>query len=184
MKNKNLWAPWRYEYLKTLGDDQPAAPAQCFFCDYWNNPDKDQDNFVLWRTQKSLVLLNRFPYTGGHLLVAPADHVGDLQQLAPDTLLELMLLTRDAQTTLTETIKPHGFNIGININRCAGAGLPDHIHIHIVPRWDGDTNLMSVCGDVRVISQSLQELHQNLHETSQKLNLPAVSTPRDEQENK
>ena len=184
MKNKNLWAPWRYEYLKTLSYDQPADSASCFFCDYWNHPEKDQENLVLWRTPKSLVLLNRFPYTGGHLLIAPADHVADLQQLEPATLLELMLLIRDAQKTLTETIQPHGFNIGININRCAGAGLPDHIHIHIVPRWDGDTNLLSVCSDIRVISQSLQELHQNLRETSQKLNLPAASTPRDETENK
>lgn len=175
MNHSNLWAPWRIEYLKSLEKPAPVAEEEpgCFLCRYWNDPQRDKDNLVLWRTHRSMVLLNRFPYTGGHLLIAPADHAPSLDNLTHDALLELMLLTRDAQKVLIDTIKPHGFNVGMNIHRCAGAGLPDHIHLHIVPRWEGDTNFMSVCGDVRVISQGLESLYQELIQAGKKLNLPA-----------
>ncbi len=176
MNHRNLWAPWRIEYLKSLDDSAPADAEKpgCFLCRYWNAPQRDKDNLVLWRTPRAMVLLNRFPYTGGHLLIAPAEHAPTLDNLAPDVLLEIMLLTRDAQKVLSEAIKPHGFNVGINIHRCAGAGLPDHLHVHVVPRWEGDTNFMSVCGDVRVISQGLESLYGELIRVGEKLNLPAL----------
>ncbi|KPK77894.1 MAG: hypothetical protein AMJ79_01720 [Phycisphaerae bacterium SM23_30] len=184
MKNKNLWAPWRMEYLKALGlkhaqkeqPSDPDKPDECFFCNYWRTPDQDQTNLVLWRTRRSLVVFNRFPYTAGHLLLAPARHVGDLLNLDEKSLLEMMLLARDAQKALTEAIKPHGFNLGININRCAGAGLPEHVHLHLVPRWTGDNNFMPVIGHVRLISQVLDELYRQLTEISQRLRLPSVKT--------
>ncbi|MCP4711357.1 MAG: HIT domain-containing protein, partial [Planctomycetes bacterium] len=109
----------------------------------------------------------------GHLLIAPIEHVGTMQDLDHETMLEMMLMTRDGQRVLSEAIKPHGFNVGININRCAGAGLPEHIHMHLVPRWSGDTNFMSVTGDVRVVSQALSELYNQLTEISQRLDLPS-----------
>ena len=173
MKNHNIWAPWRAEYLKSLDDVSDGSPG-CFLCNYWAQPEQDKKNLVLWRTKQCIVLLNRFPYTGGHLLIAPAAHVANLCELEEDILLEIMILARDAQNVLEHVIKPHGFNIGMNINRCAGAGLPDHIHMHLVPRWDGDTNFMAVTGHIRVISQALDDLYKKLYESSKILNLPTV----------
>lgn len=175
MKNKNIWAPWRFQYIKSLDDSGRQTEAgDCFLCNHWTQPNKDRENLVLWRTEKCMVIFNRFPYTGGHLLIAPAAHVPSLADLDEQTLLHMMILARDAQKVLIETIKPHGFNIGININRCAGAGLPDHIHMHLVPRWSGDTNFMDICADIRVVSQALDDLYSQLTEVSQRLNLPAV----------
>lgn len=177
--HNNLWAPWRYEYLKSFSEQEEAGEeAQwqktCFLCHHWANPEQDKENLVLWRTEGCMLLFNRFPYTGGHLLIAPKEHVPSLEEMDDGTLLDMMHLCRDAQRLLSEVIHPHGFNIGININRCAGAGLPDHVHLHIVPRWDGDTNFMSTVGNARVISQSLEELYALLQETSEKLGLPKV----------
>ncbi len=172
MKNNNIWAPWRMEYLRTLEDDPSGRPDGCFLCHYWSRPEEDKKNLVLWRTERCMVLFNRFPYTGGHMLVAPSGHVSSLHDLDDETMLEMMSLARDIQTALTETIQPQGFNVGININHCAGAGLPGHLHLHVVPRWEGDTNFMAVMGQVRVISQGLEDLYRELSAASEKLNLP------------
>ena len=141
------------EYIKSLGGS--ADEGVCFLCHYRDTPGDDADNCVLWRSDATLAVLNRFPYTNGHVLLAPTTHVAGLDEIADDVLSELALRTRDAQRVLSSTLQPHGFNIGVNIGRCAGAGLPGHIHYHIVPRWNGDTNFMSVVGDARVIPQEL-----------------------------
>jgi ATP adenylyltransferase len=120
------------------------------------------------------VVFNRFPYNNGHLLIAPLRHIPTLEQAEPDELREMMALVRDCQKVLTLAIRPHGFNVGMNFGRCAGAGLPEHMHIHVVPRWDGDTNFMSVCSDTDVISQSLTELYDQLSELSRQHQLPGV----------
>jgi len=176
MDNNNIWAPWRFPYLQSLEAEESGQKesGECFLCKYWNEPDYDKKNLVLWRTHRCLVLFNRFPYTGGHLLIAPAAHSDDLDGLDHDTMLEMMLLTRDAQKIIREAIKPQGFNLGMNISRCAGAGLPGHVHLHLIPRWDGDTNFTSTVSHVRVISQALDELYDLLTDISQKLNLPTV----------
>ena len=175
MSNKNIWAPWRYKYLKSLGDSGTNSESKpCFLCRCWAEPQNDRQNLLLWRTKKCMVVFNRYPYTGGHLLIAPTQHVASLEKLDPQALQEMMLLARDGQKVLSQTIKPHGFNIGININRCAGAGLPDHIHMHLVPRWDGDTNFMDICGDIRVISQALDDLYEQLTNASRELSLPTI----------
>jgi ATP adenylyltransferase len=165
----NLWAPWRTKYIQGL-----SKPGGCFICDYLKRPDSDRDNLVLWRTEKSVVVLNRFPYNNGHLLIAPVRHIAELEQADEAELLEITKLIRETQKALSMAIRPHGFNIGMNFGRCAGAGLPEHMHVHVVPRWDGDTNFMSVCSDTKVISQSLEELYQLLIETSQKHSLPEL----------
>lgn len=168
-KNDNLWAPWRMEYIHSLegGPDEDG----CFLCRYWNERDKDAENHVVWRTERAMVVMNRFPYTNGHLLISAAEHVPDLEGLDEASLMEMMRTTRDALRVLKETIRPHGFNVGINIARCAGAGLPDHIHVHVVPRWNGDTNYMAVIGDVRVVPQAIEALHQQLTASASKLRL-------------
>ena len=162
MDRNNLWAPWRIGYIRGITDKS----GECFLCRDVAHPENDDANLVLWRSPLSIVVLNRFPYNNGHLLVAPTRHVADLAEASDEELLDLMKWVRDAQRLLSVTISPHGFNVGINLGRCAGAGLPGHLHVHIVPRWNGDTNFMSVCSDVKVVSQSLAELLEQLRHTA------------------
>lgn len=170
MKRKNLWAPWRMRYIEQL-----AGKKECFICADVSNPQEDSRNLVLWRTKHCIVMFNRFPYNNGHLLISPLRHIGTLQEADSAELLELIKLVRESQKVLELAIQPQGFNIGMNFGRCGGAGLPGHTHIHVVPRWDGDTNFMSVCSDTEVVSQSLSELFGQLKEISAKHNLPDVS---------
>src|SRR5262245_15432069 len=149
-----LWAPWRLAYIA-----KPATPKpdECFICTGLA-ADADRDNLIALRTAQSVVVLNRFPYNNGHLLVAPRAHKGALDQFASDELLDVMETLRRMVAVLQELINPDGFNIGLNLGRAAGAGLPGHLHWHIVPRWNGDTNFMPVLTDAKVISQSLESL--------------------------
>ena len=167
MESKNLWAPWRIPYIQGLDNKN-----ECFICHDLKNKKDDDENLILWRTGNCIVILNRFPYNNGHLLIAPTRHIPDLQQASEQELLEMTKLIREAQKALSLVIKPHGFNIGMNFGRCAGAGLPGHLHIHIVPRWDGDTNFVNVCSDTNVISQSLAELLKQLKQVSSEHKLP------------
>lgn len=167
MKDKNLWAPWRIEYIQGLSES-----SDCFICDCLKTPHDDDKKLVLWRSGKAIVIMNRFPYNNGHLLIAPVRHIGELEQASDEELLELTKLVRESQKALSLAIKPHGFNVGMNFGRCGGAGLPDHFHIHVVPRWDGDTNFMNICADTDVISQSLSELLKQLKQISEKNDLP------------
>ena len=169
MESKNLWAPWRIGYVQGLSEK-----SDCFICDYLKRPDDDDKNLVLWRSSHCVTLLNRFPYNNGHLLIAPFRHIPDLDKANDEEILEMMKLVSQSQKALSLTIKPHGFNVGINFGRCAGAGLPGHLHIHVVPRWDGDTSFMSTCSDSKVISQSLTELFDQLKEISKEQNLPSL----------
>ncbi len=170
-QNRNIWAPWRMEYIASLGGDDDG----CFLCSNRDLPDDDEKNLVLWRGNKTFAVMNRFPYTGGHVLVAPYDHVADLDGLDADAMVEMMRFLRDLQTILTEALRAQGFNVGMNLGRCAGAGLPGHLHLHIVPRWSGDTNFMAVFGDVRVIPESLENLYRLLRTTGDELSLPNLS---------
>ncbi len=166
---RNLWAPWRMSYIQGL-----AESTGCFICRNLANPQDDDENLVLWRTDRCIVVLNRYPYNNGHLLVAPARHIAGLDEADDQELLEMLKLVRESQKALTLAIKPHGFNVGMNFGRCAGAGLPGHLHIHVVPRWSGDTNFMNVCSDTDVISQSLAELLEQLKLASAEHNLPGL----------
>jgi ATP adenylyltransferase len=169
LERKNLWAPWRIKYIQGL-----ARTDGCFLCDALNDPDRDRDNLLLWRTEHAFVVFNKFPYNNGHLLIAPNRHIADLSGADDDELLCLMHLVQDCQKALSLAIHPHGFNVGMNFGRCAGAGLPEHVHIHVVPRWDGDTNYMHVCSDTDVISQGLTELYDQLTDISKTEKLPTT----------
>lgn len=171
-QNRNLWAPWRLEYIHSLRDE--AEPAGCFLCRYRERPGDDACNGVIWRGERCFTLFNRFPYSNGHLLIAPYAHEGLLDALDEPTLTELMRQVRDAQRLLRETTSAQGFNVGMNFGRCAGAGLPDHLHVHIVPRWEGDTNFMPVLGDTKVIPQSIAALLGLMREAAGRLGLPPV----------
>jgi ATP adenylyltransferase len=152
---KELWAPWRIEYFKKPKD------KGCFLCRSFAGK-KDRENLVLKRGRTCAVVINRYPYTGGHVMVAPYRHVASLEAMKPKEMAELMKLTTRAMQALKKCANPHGFNIGINIGEAAGAGLKDHLHVHIVPRWSGDTNFITVMADVRVVPQGLLEVWEQL----------------------
>lgn len=170
--NENLWAPWRMEYIAGIEDNR--AKGGCFLCSYRDRPEDDGANHVLWRSKLSLTLLNRFPYTSGHLLIAPAEHRSDPTDLPVEVWNELGLRIRDALRVLRKTLEPEGFNIGMNLSRCAGAGLPEHVHWHVVPRWGGDTNFMAVTGETRVIPEALEKTDEKFRFAARELGLPAL----------
>jgi ATP adenylyltransferase len=151
-----LWAPWRLAYV--AADKPPPGAEPCFICRGLADDD-DRANLIVLRTPRSAVVLNRFPYNNGHLLVAPRAHKGRLEELTADELLETMDTLRRMVGVLDALMRPDGYNIGLNLGRSAGAGLPGHLHWHVVPRWDGDTNFMPVLADVKVIVQSLDALY-------------------------
>ena len=148
-----LWAPWRMEYVTA-----EHGAGGCFFCDYWRNPADDGKNLVLVRAARCFAALNRFPYNGGHLLIAPEQHTARLADLCDGVLPEMMRLVCAAERILGAELKAEGFNVGFNIGRPAGAGIRDHLHLHVVPRWDGDTNFMPVLDDTRVVPVALEKL--------------------------
>jgi ATP adenylyltransferase len=157
---ETLWSPWRYEYI-TAGGTEPQ-PSGCVFCEIQKSPERDESNFVLHRASHNLVVLNIYPYISGHLLIVPYDHVAELDVLPKETSDELMDLTKRSQTALREVYQPPGFNIGMNLGRAAGAGIADHLHLHIMPRWTGDTNFMSTIGNTRVIPEALPTTYNKL----------------------
>jgi ATP adenylyltransferase len=156
-----LWSPWRSEYIASAGD---ADTTVCVFCKLREEPDNDAANFVLHRASHNYVVLNRYPYISGHLLIVPYEHVGELDAAAKATTDELMDLTKRSQTALREVYRPDGFNVGMNLGRSAGAGIADHIHIHILPRWSGDTNFMTSIGETRVLPEDLATTFGKLRE--------------------
>jgi ATP adenylyltransferase len=161
MSQPSLQAPWRMEYIRSL---EKPDPGKCFFCEALaaNDDAQRKERLVLWVTQYSIVMINRYPYTNGHLLVAPKLHKADLELLSAEETLDLQVQTIEAVKLLKRAMSPQGFNIGINLGRCAGAGLPGHLHQHIVPRWGGDTNFISVVGEVRVIPEAMSKLYDEL----------------------
>jgi ATP adenylyltransferase len=146
---ERLWAPWRLAYVGAPKSDG------CIFCD---KPARDdRANYIVHRGESAFVILNAFPYNNGHLMVAPYAHVSELESLPPSCVNEMMSLCQEAIRALKQVMNPDGFNVGFNLGAAAGAGVKDHLHMHVVPRWKGDTNFMPVLADVRVIPQSLDE---------------------------
>ena len=153
---QRLWAPWRLEYIQSA-DEQPG----CFLCEAAAGGD-DEELLVVKRGERALVLLNKYPYASGHLMVAPHRHTGDFGGLEDAETLELQRLAATALDVLGGTMGPHGFNLGWNLGRVAGAGVVDHVHLHVVPRWEGDTNFMPVLADVKVMPEHLSQTRRKL----------------------
>ncbi len=145
-----LWTPWRYQYV-TKGE----LPSGCVFCAAAGGGD-DRASLIVHRATHNFIILNRYPYTNGHVMVVPFQHVSTLQDTAEEALLEMMRLARECEKHLRATYRPDGLNIGMNLGRSAGAGIAGHIHMHILPRWVGDTNFMTVTGETRVLPEDLQ----------------------------
>ena len=147
---EHLWSPWRLAYI--TGD---RSSSECVFCSALSDPDADE--LVVHRGRTCFVILNLFPYNNGHLMVIPNRHIASLAAATPDELSELIELTRVSEVALTETFAPHGMNMGINLGKPAGAGILDHVHMHVEPRWNGDTNFMTVVGRTRVLPEELPD---------------------------
>lgn len=154
---EHLWAPWRLSYIESAGE----APDGCIF-DELPNADDDRASLILHRGKTAFVMLNAYPYTNGHLMVAPYRHTADLSDLSDVEMLEVQQLVARGIEWVTTAYRPEGFNIGVNIGSAGGAGIPGHLHWHIVPRWSGDTNFMTTVGEVRVLPQSLEESYDRL----------------------
>ena len=154
---QHLWAPWRMAFIKG------EKPAGCFFCEAAGaDPGDDAAHLVLARTGLSLAILNRYPYNNGHLMVAPVAHLANLEDLPRETASDMATLTQRSLRVLRDLLKPQGFNLGINAGKTAGAGVADHVHQHVVPRWDGDTNFMPVIAETKVLNESLTASYQQL----------------------
>jgi ATP adenylyltransferase len=151
-----LWAPWRLAYV--AADKPPVGDDPCFICRGLSAAD-DRAHLIALRTPRSVVMLNRFPYNNGHLLIAPLAHKGRLDELDADEMLESQETLRRMVEVLDRLLQPDGYNVGLNLGRAAGAGLPGHLHWHLVPRWNGDTNFMPVAAETKVIVQSLDALY-------------------------
>jgi len=158
MAKHRIWAPWRLRYVKDARDS-----TECIFCTKPAQGD-DPATLIVHRGRHCYVILNLFPYTNGHLMVAPFEHLGRVQEIEPEVMAEMTGLAQRAMTVLERVYEPEGFNIGINQGRVAGAGVEGHIHLHVVPRWAGDNNYMPVVADTRVMPQSLEESYDALQE--------------------
>jgi len=154
---QHLWAPWRMEFIKG------PRPSGCFFCEAAAaDPSDDGDHLVVARGELALAILNRYPYNNGHLMIAPKAHLANLEDLPVATANDLVALTQRSLRVLRQVLSPHGFNLGINAGKTAGAGVADHVHQHVVPRWDGDTNFMPVVADTKVLNETLTVSYQRL----------------------
>lgn len=153
---QTIWAPWRLKYIQMVGKEEG-----CFFCHH-SRSKNDKKNFVLFRAKHTFCLLNLFPYSNGHVMVAPYKHTGSLENLTERELADILISTRKAKRILKHALKAEGFNIGMNIGRVAGAGVDHHVHLHIVPRWHGDTNFMPIIAGTKVIPEAIEKTYEKL----------------------
>ena len=151
-----LWSPWRYKYVT-----KASADDACIFC-VKAAQDRDEENYIVYRGQHCFVILNAYPYSSGHVMVAPYEHVSTLEAAHPESLLEMMRLTADCERHIRAVYRPRGLNIGMNIGEAAGAGVVGHIHMHVLPRWVGDTNFMTTVAETRVLPELLEDSYAKL----------------------
>ena len=151
-----LWSPWRYQYVS-----QQLPEKGCIFCTKMQQS-CDEENLILYRGLSNYVLLNLYPYTSGHLMIAPYQHIGDLCSADDATWIEMMSLTRRAEQALQKTYRPDGINLGMNLGKSAGAGIADHIHMHVLPRWHADSNFITTIGETRVLPEALEDTYRKL----------------------
>lgn len=151
-----LWSPWRYAYVS-----EADSLKGCIFCDEPAEHD-DRKNYIIHRGRLNFVLLNLYPYTTGHMMIAPYAHIATLEETPGETLQEMILLAREAERSLRVIYRPAGFNLGMNIGECAGAGVAGHIHLHVVPRWPADSNFMTTVGETRVLPERLEDTYEKL----------------------
>ena len=156
-----LWAPWRAKYIESFSNEEKSE--NCLFCEKAKE-DENEKNLVLLKGKTCYIIMNRFPYNSGHLMIVPYKHTANITDLSDEENLDLMNMLKKSINALNKALKPHGFNIGINLGRVSGAGIAEHIHLHIVPRWNGDTNFMPVLSETKVISELLEDTYKKIKE--------------------
>jgi ATP adenylyltransferase len=164
---EKLWSPWRSKYIDTIADKTKNVGGESLFTRIYKE-DRDKENFLLYRGKTSFIIMNLYPYNSGHLMIVPYKQVDNLGALDEETRAEMFHLLDISCKILTDTMKPEGFNIGANIGRCSGAGITEHIHFHIVPRWNGDTSFMAVFDDVKIVSHAMEDVHEKLKKALEK----------------
>jgi ATP adenylyltransferase len=152
-----IWSPWRYDYLASGG----VTPSRCVFC-VGEDRTQDAERLIVFRGNLNFIILNLFPYTSGHLMIAPYDHLDTIARARPEQLAEMMKLSQRAIAILQKLYRPEGFNLGMNLGIAAGAGIREHFHLHVVPRWTGDANFMSVVGETRVLAEELHQTYRRV----------------------
>ena len=157
-----LYTPWRYDYIKGASGEKSGSGQPCIFCTLRDRVEEDEKYFVVHRARRNYIVLNIYPYISGHLMIVPFEHAADLFAISKETSDELMDLAKRAQAVLGEIYHPHGFNLGMNLGQAAGAGVADHIHLHVMPRWTGDANFMTTVGETRVIPEDLRATYDKL----------------------
>lgn len=157
---ERLFSPWRSRYIESF--KTPSENDECVFCSALR-VDEDKERLVVYRSSEAFVIMNLYPYNSGHLMVVPNRHTSDFSSLTKGELSDCMKLLQTSQLALNELVKPHGYNIGMNIGRASGAGIDEHLHWHIVPRWAGDTNFMPILADVKLVSEDMMKHHEFLH---------------------
>ena len=156
-----LWSPWRYDYIKA-DKEADGDSSGCVFCDILNNSASDEENFILHRAEFNFAILNVYPYISGHLMILPYEHLSDLDRAPKETTDELMDLTKKFQSIVRKAYEPHGINLGMNQGKAAGAGVTEHFHMHLLPRWVGDANFMTAIGETRTIPESLKTTYDKI----------------------
>jgi ATP adenylyltransferase len=164
---QRLWSPWRSKYIGTFKNEAKRRKHESLFTAAWKSR-KDSENLILWRGTTCFVIMNRYPYNSGHLMIVPYRQVADFQDLTLVELAEMMQAAQRAIAALKEVMGPHGYNLGANLGRVAGAGIENHVHFHIVPRWNGDTNFMPVLGDTKVVSEEMRKNFKKLQKSFKK----------------
>jgi ATP adenylyltransferase len=164
---EKLWSPWRSKYIESFKPGKEKAD-ECLFCRVVRE-NKDKENYLVHRGKKGYIIMNLYPYNSGHLMVAPYAHVGKLNELNDEEVLDCMNLVNLGCKILDESIFPQGYNIGMNVGRVAGAGIENHVHFHVVPRWNGDTNFMPVLNDVKIVSEMMDETYDKLKSSLEKI---------------
>lgn len=164
MPLEQLWAGWRHDYVSAATEaERRGSDGSCVFCRLAQSGEPSPDNGVVWRGERTFCALNAFPYASGHVLVLPLRHVADLEELTPEESADVWSTTEAAVATITAAYSPDGLNMGANLGRAAGAGIPRHLHLHVLPRWSGDTNFMTTVAGVRVMPESLTQSWEKLH---------------------
>jgi ATP adenylyltransferase len=157
-----LWSPWRYDYIKSDKTIDREGCSSCVFCSIIENSASDEEKFILHRAEFNFVILNIYPYTGGHLMVIPYEHCSEIADLPDNAAHEMMDLTKRAQAALKKAYQPQGYNLGMNLGSAAGAGVAEHLHLHVLPRWSGDVNFMTAIGQTRTIPETLVTTYSKL----------------------
>ncbi|MEN3037866.1 MAG: HIT domain-containing protein [Candidatus Kryptonium sp.] len=163
-----LWAPWRAKYIESFSAENNESKKECLFCEKIKQND-DEKNLILYRGKYCYIIMNLFPYNSGHIMVVPYKHTPNFSDLEDEEMLEVMKIIKKGISALELALKPHGFNVGANLGRVSGAGIADHIHFHIVPRWNGDTNFMPVISETKIISELITDTYKKLKDALSKI---------------